>query len=57
MFQLPVVLDMDVRFEPFAPARLDVPGSLGVKYPRRSCRHYTGTVITHGDAKYLPNYL
>ena len=48
---------MDIKFEPFVPARLDRPGTLCINYPRRSCRHYTGTVITHGDASQLPNYL
>ncbi len=57
VFQLPIVLNMDIKFEPFAPTRLEMPGLLGIKYPRRYRRHHAGTVITHGDARYLPNYL
>lgn len=57
--QLPFVLDLDVKFQPFMPVQAYLCNGLFACYhPRRSHRHDKGSkAITHGDIRYLPGYM
>ncbi|KAL3153154.1 hypothetical protein ABBQ38_011907 [Trebouxia sp. C0009 RCD-2024] len=57
--QLPFVLFMDIRFQPFCPVGPDTCLGLFTHFhPWRSRRNITSSkTITHGDVRYLPGYM